>query len=82
MILQQKTNVKFKRNVEATQRLRDTNIRISKERGRGELKGDDQEGIKAKITASQVKKHKRRKEQWKKRQQKQSQKQTLAPRKR
>ena len=77
MIVQQGSKVKFKRNTEFTKRLRDKNIQISEEKGRGELKGDGQEGTQApKITASQIKKHKRRKEQWKKRQQKQLQKLT------
>ena len=77
MIVQQGSKVKFKRNTEFTKRLRDKNIQISEEKGRGELKGNDQEGTKApKITASEIKKYKRRKEKWKKRQQKQLQKLT------
>ena len=68
MIVQQKPNVKFKRSVEFTKRLRDTNIQISEKRGRPELDGDDQQGVKLDVTASQIKKYKRRKELWKKRQ--------------
>ena len=52
---------------EKNKRLREENIQISEERGRGDLEGDDQEGIKSpKITASEIKKYKRRKEQWQK----------------
>lgn len=71
MILQQESKVKFKRNIEFTKRLRDKNIQVSEEKGRGELEGDDQEGIVPAVTASQIKEFKRRKEKWKKRQAKQ-----------
>ena len=47
---------------EANRRLRDENIRIAKERGRGELKDDDKESTK--VTSSQVNKFKRRKKKW------------------
>ena len=82
MIVQQGSKVKFKRNVEFTKRLRDTNIQISEERGRPELDGDDQQGVTPAITASQIKKYKRRKELWKKRQVKLLQKLTTDPEKR
>ena len=50
-----------KDRTESNKRLRDENIRVSEERGRGELKGDDQEGVVPTVTVSQIKEFKRRK---------------------
>ncbi len=55
---------------ENNKKLRDRNIAIAKERGRGELKDDDKESTK--ITSSQVNKYKRRKKKWSKKQLKKS----------
>lgn len=45
-------------------RIRDENIRIAEERGRNESGNDEQKANVIKITASQVKKFKRRRNKW------------------
>lgn len=49
---------------ESNKKLRDENIRITEERGRNESGNDEEENNVIKITASQIKKFKRRRNKW------------------
>lgn len=49
---------------ESNKKLRDENIRIAEERGRNESGNDEEENNVIKITASQIKKFKRRRNKW------------------
>jgi len=49
---------------ESNKKLRDENIRIAEERGRNESGNDEQKANVIKITASQIKKFKRRRKKW------------------